>query len=267
MSNFNVIIEGSGKHCHLKKETVEALFGEGFELEVKKMLSQPGQFATPHKITVVGPKRSTELSILGPFRPIDQVELSLTDARAIGLEPPIRESGDIKGTPGCKLVGPAGTITIGQGVMVAARHAHFSVPQAEAYGIKDGEMIYLKTPAPREGIIGNIIARVGKEYNLDVHLDTDEANGNGILCGTILEGLKPAGQIFQTALAGAGSSASKHAAAGASEPALELVTERDINKAITLDKKIIYYSAKGFVSPAAADRAKEKGIELCKLRV
>ena len=180
MSEFNVIIEGSGKHCHLTKETVETLFGEGFELEVRKMLSQPGQFATPHRITVVGPKRSTEVSILGPFRPIDQVELSLTDARSIGLEPPIRESGDIKGSPGCKLVGPKGEVEISEGVIIAKRHVHMIPEDAEKMGVSDKQIIKVKVNGDRALIFDEVVARVNKDFATYMHVDYDEMNAAAI---------------------------------------------------------------------------------------
>ena len=112
------IVETSARHCHLTAEAVEILYGKGAELIVKKMLSQPGQFACANeKLTVVGPKGSLAMSVLGPVRPANQVELSLTDARSIGVSAPIRESGSIEGTPGCKLVGPCGEVTIEEGVI------------------------------------------------------------------------------------------------------------------------------------------------------
>jgi putative phosphotransacetylase len=117
------------------------------------------------------------------------VEISLSDSFILGIRPDIRMSGDIAGTPGCTIIGPLGKITIDRGVIVAARHVHLSLEQAAAYGIKNGDVISLKVPPPRQGIIGNIVARVGKEFDLEVHFDTDEANGNGLSTGALLEKL------------------------------------------------------------------------------
>jgi len=177
MAENKILIEGSGKHCHVSQSTLYALFGDGFEMEVKKELSQPGQFATPHKITVVGPKRSTDVTILGPCRNADQIELSLTDATAIGLKPPIRESGDLAGSPGCKLIGPKGEIEIKEGVIIAKRHIHFTVEDAAALGIKDKQTVSVKVDGDRALVFGEVVARVNPEYATSMHLDYDEYNG------------------------------------------------------------------------------------------
>jgi len=180
VSGFNVIIEGSGKHCHLKRETLYKLFGDGFELEVKKMLTQPGQFATPHKVTVVGPRRSAELTIIGPCRNVDQVELSLSDATALGFKAPIRESGDVAGTPGCKLVGPNGEVEISEGVMVAKRHVHLTPEDAEKFGLVDKQIIKIKVDGDRPLIFDAVVARVHPEYATFIHIDYDELNAAAV---------------------------------------------------------------------------------------
>ena len=176
MSGMKVEIEGSGKHCHITKETLYKLFGEGFELDVKKMLSQPGQFATSQKITVVGPRRSTDVTILGPCRPIDQIELSLTDATAIGITAPIRESGDVAGSPGCKLIGPKGEVEINEGVIIAKRHIHFTPADAEKCGLSDKQIIKVKVGGDRALIFDEVVARVNAEFATYMHLDYDEYN-------------------------------------------------------------------------------------------
>jgi len=181
VSGFHVVIEGSGKHCHLTRETLDKLFGEAFELEVKKMLTQPGQFATPHKVTVVGPRRSAELSIIGPCRKVDQIELSLTDARALGFEPPIRESGDVAGSPGCKLIGPAGELDISEGVIIAKRHVHLTIADAEKFGLVDKQIIQVKVGGERALIFDDVVARVSDEYATYMHVDYDEINAAAIL--------------------------------------------------------------------------------------
>ena len=190
VSGIHVVIEGSGKHCHVKRETLDTLFGKGFELEVKKMLTQPGQFATPHKITVVGPKRSTELSIIGPCRKADQVELSMTDATALGFTAPIRESGDLSNSPGCKLIGPKGEVDISEGVIIAKRHVHLTPEDAEKFGIKDKQIIKVKTEGERALIFDDVVARVSNEYATYMHIDYDEFNAAAIT------GVDPTGEIL-----------------------------------------------------------------------
>ena len=183
MSGHKVEIEGSGKHCHVTRETLDTLFGEGFELEVKKMLSQPGQFATPHKVTVVGPRRSAEVTILGPCRKADQVELSLTDATALGFTAPIRESGIVAGSPGCKLVGPKGEVEIAEGVIIAKRHVHFTPEDAAVFGVSDKQIIKVKVIGDRSLIFDEVVVRVSPDFATYMHLDYDEFNA-AALSGT-----------------------------------------------------------------------------------
>lgn len=175
---MNFIVETSARHVHVTKETLAVLFGEGHELTWKKDLSQPGQFACEERIDVVGPKKTlTGVSILGPVRPEDQVELSATDARSIGIAAPVRESGDLDGTPGCKLVGPCGEVEIQQGVIIAKRHIHMTPADAEAFGVQDKQIVWVKITTPeRSAILGDVIVRVSEKYALAMHIDTDEAN-------------------------------------------------------------------------------------------
>ncbi len=173
-----VLVETSARHIHLTKEAVEALYGKGAELTVKKMLSQPGQFACGNeKITLVGPKGSLAVSVLGPERKSNQVELSYTDARALGLAGvPVRESGDTAGTPGLKLVGPAGEITINEGVIIAKRHIHMTPADAEAFGVKDKQIVKVKINSERSLIFDDVVVRVNPNFALAMHIDTDECN-------------------------------------------------------------------------------------------
>ena len=180
MSIKEVIIEGSGKHCHVTRETLSKLFGEGFELEVKKWLTQPGQFATPQRITVVGPRGSVDLSIIGPCRKADQIELSLTDTRSLGVDPPIRESGDLAGSPGAKLIGPCGEVDISEGVIIAKRHVHLTPEDAEKFGLKDKQIIRVRTSGERALIFDDVVARVSNEYATFMHVDYDEMNAAAI---------------------------------------------------------------------------------------
>ncbi|MBQ3052186.1 MAG: phosphate propanoyltransferase [Clostridia bacterium] len=176
-----VLVEISARHVHVSQKDLEILFGQGHELTNKKDLSQPGQFACEEKVTIVGPKASLKASILGPVRPETQVELSLTDARSIGVTAPIRESGDIKGSGGCKLVGPAGEIEITEGVIAAKRHIHMTTADAEKYGIKDKQIVNVKLNTEGRALVfGDVVARVSDSYALAMHIDTDEANAASV---------------------------------------------------------------------------------------
>ena len=173
-----ILVETSARHVHLTQEAVVALYGEGAELMVKKMLSQPGQFATAHEtLKLVGPKGSIMLSVLGPTRPATQVELSFTDARALGLSGvPVRESGDVAGTPGIKIVGPAGEIEISEGCIIAKRHIHMTPEDAEGLGVTNGQVVKVLVKSDRTTIFDDVVCRVSPSYALAMHIDTDECN-------------------------------------------------------------------------------------------
>ena len=173
-----VLVETSARHMHVTQEVLEILFGEGYKLTPKKDLSQPGQFACEERVDVVGPKRTLPgVSILGPVRPETQVELSLTDARSIGVNAPIRESGDVANSGSCKIVGPCGEIELAQGVIAAKRHIHMTVADGEKFGIKDKQIVKVKIESNgRSLIFGDVVARVSDSYALAMHIDTDEAN-------------------------------------------------------------------------------------------
>ncbi|MDR0944170.1 MAG: phosphate propanoyltransferase [Ruminococcus sp.] len=172
------IVETSARHVHLTKEDFEILFGKGKSLTPKKDLSQPGQYACEERVEVVGPKKSLPgVSILGPFRPDSQVELSLTDARSIGISAPVRESGDIDGTPGCIIKGPVGEITIDKGVIAAKRHIHLTPADAAELGVSDKEITNVKiTTDGRSAILGDVVIRVSDKFARAMHIDTDESN-------------------------------------------------------------------------------------------
>ena len=172
-----VLVEISARHVHVTDEALEILFGKGHKLTPKKDLSQPGQYACEEKVTVVGPKSQLKASILGPTRSANQVELSLTDARTIGVTAPVRESGDIKGSGVCKLVGPAGEIELTEGVIAAKRHIHMTPEDAEKYGIKDKQIVSVKIPTEGRALVfGDVVVRVSPKYALAMHIDTDESN-------------------------------------------------------------------------------------------
>lgn len=186
------LIETSARHVHVTKEVLETLFGEGYELTVKKELSQPGQFASNERVAVIGPKgQFPAVSILGPVRPETQVELSASDARSVGIAAPIRESGDIAGSGACKLVGPKGEIEISEGVIIAKRHIHATPEDAEALGVKDKEIVNVKVEsAERSLIFGDVVVRVSPKYALAMHIDTDESNAAGVTPGMMVEIVK-----------------------------------------------------------------------------
>ncbi len=187
-----VLVEISARHVHVTKNDLETLFGKGYELTPKKDLSQPGQFACEERVTVVGPKREIAgVSILGPCRKETQVELSATDARSIGVTAPVRESGDIKGSGACKLVGPCGEVELAEGVIIAKRHIHMTVADAEKYGITDKQVVRVAINTEgRSLVFGDVVARVSDSYALAMHIDTDEANAAlvpGSCTGEILD--------------------------------------------------------------------------------
>ncbi len=174
-----VLVETSARHVHVTREALDILFGEGFELTHKKDLSQPGQFATNERVAVIGTKgQFPAVSILGPVRPECQVELSLTDARSIGVEAPVRESGDIAGSGACKLVGPCGEVELKEGVIAAQRHIHATPEDAEKYGLKDKQLVSVKVDSGngRSLVFSDVVVRVSPKYALAMHIDTDESN-------------------------------------------------------------------------------------------
>lgn len=178
-----VLVEISARHVHVTESTLEILFGKGHTLTNKKDLSQPGQFACEEKVTIVGPKNSLKASILGPCRKADQVELSLTDARSIGVTAPIRESGDIAGSGACKLVGPCGEVELTEGVIAAKRHIHMTVADSEKYGIRDKQIVKVKLNTQGRALIfDDVVARVSDSYALAMHIDTDEGNAACVPC-------------------------------------------------------------------------------------
>ena len=179
------IVETSARHVHLTESDFKILFGNEATLTVKKNLSQPGQYACEERVSIVGPKKEISgVSILGPFRSASQVELSATDARSIGLPIVIKESGDLRGTPGCKIVGPKGSLELQEGVIVAKRHIHATSEDAKKLGVKDKDIVSVKINTPERSLIfGDVVVRVSDSYALAMHIDTDEANAAQIKSG------------------------------------------------------------------------------------
>lgn len=177
------IVETSARHVHVSQKDLETLFGAGYQLTPKKDLSQPGQYACEERVDVVGPKKTLgRVSILGPVRNATQVELSLTDARSIGVAAPIRESGDIEGSGACKLVGPAGEVEIPVGVIAAKRHIHMTPADAAEMGVADKDIVSVKIDTDGRALVfGDVVVRVSDKFALAMHIDTDESNAAG--CG------------------------------------------------------------------------------------
>ena len=183
-----VVVEISARHVHVSQEDLETLFGKGYELTVKKMLSQPSQYACEERVKVVGAKSEfPAVSILGPVRPATQVEISLTDARSIGVDAPVRESGEVAGSGACKLVGLAGEVELKEGVIAAKRHIHATTKDAEELGITNGEIVSVEIPTSngRNLTFGDVVVRVSDSYALAMHIDTDEANAAGMAPNTM----------------------------------------------------------------------------------
>jgi propanediol utilization protein len=177
-----LVVNISARHMHVTQKTLEILFGPGAQLTVMRPLYQDGYFASEQTVTIIGPRHRmiTNLRILGPVRPEDQIELAFTDGIAMGLDLPVRMSGDIKGTPGCIVLGPKGHIELREGVIRAQRHAHMHPTDAEYYGVKSGDFMRLRVHGSCPTTFEGIICRVSKDVKLEVHLDTDEGNASDL---------------------------------------------------------------------------------------
>src|SRR3989454_4154964 len=188
-----LVVNVSARHCHLTPETVEILFGKGHELIVHKRLYQEGQFAAKETLTLIGPRSRviSNLRILGPCRNFNQIELAYTDGIALGFELPLRLSGNIKGTLGCMLMGPAGFFEMNEGVIRALRHVHMSPDDANYYGVKGGDEMGLKIGGPCGLALDKMLVRVDKAFKLEVHIDTDEGNACNLQPDTPCELISP----------------------------------------------------------------------------
>ena len=179
-----VELEASGRHVHVTAEQARVLFGH--PLTPKRPLSQPGQYLANERVTVIGPRGEFQnVAVLGPERKEAQVEVSLTDGRALGIQPPVRPSGNVTGTPGCELVGPKGRVKLTQGVMAAQRHVHMTPEDAEQMGVRDQQIVKLQSYTARPLIFEDVLVRVSPEYATYAHLDYDEANACGFHPGDL----------------------------------------------------------------------------------
>ena len=182
MGRLFVEMEASGRHVHLTEDQIRILFGHG--LTPAKLLSQPGQFAAKERLTVVGPKGDMKnVAVLGPARKEAQVEVSLTDARLLGLTVPVRLSGDVKDSPGVKLIGPAGQVELERGVIAALRHIHLTPADAQRFGVRDRQVVKLQTFTSRALVFEDVVVPVSADFAPRVHLDYDEANACGFAAG------------------------------------------------------------------------------------
>jgi len=184
--NDTVPVGVSNRHIHLSKEHLEILFGKGYELTPIKDLSQPGQFACKEQLTIVGPSlRPIEgVRVLGPVRSASQVEISRTDSFTLKVKPPVRESGDIKGSAPITIIGPKGVVTLDEGCIIANRHIHMSEEEGRAFGLKDGQYVTVEANGERRTTFYDVQVRVNKAFKLEMHIDTDDANAAGISNGT-----------------------------------------------------------------------------------
>ena len=263
----------SARHIHLSQADLDRLFGPGYCLRPFKALSQPGQFAAQEKVSVAGPKGEIAgVRVLGPVRGRTQVEVTFSDLMRLGIPGMVRMSGDTDGTPGCTLKGPAGQVTIPNGVIVAARHLHLSPGQAAAYGLKNGQAVKLRMTGPRPGLLEQVICRVGEGHDLEVHLDTDEANAFCITGASLLELVEPEENGKSCSCGGncqhggdcqCGKELSAPAAPKAEEgPAMDLVTERDVEEAWKRGVPVIRCLPRCIVTDAARERAMSLGVEI-----
>jgi propanediol utilization protein len=192
----NLMVSISARHCHLTDEHVEILFGPGAKLTVDKPLYQDGFYAAAEQVMVVGPRRRMlpTVRVLGPTRKFSQVELAFTDSISLGIDAPVRHSGNIKGTPGCVLVGPKGVVELQEGVIRAARHVHMNLKDCEYYGVKNGDLMKLRIESPMSTTVyEDLLVRADGTSKLEVHIDTDEGNACFLDAATKVELLKQGG--------------------------------------------------------------------------
>ncbi len=250
----------SGRHVHLCAADLAALYGKGHSLQKQRELSQPGQYAAVETVTLVGPRGCLErVRVLGPLRERSQVEISRSDAIHLGLNPPVRESGNLDGTPGVTVVGPQGPVLLREGLIVARRHIHMSPAEAKGFGVKDGESVRVLAGRERNLVFGQVTVRVKSGFALELHLDTDEANAAGLGNGdtvrllTHIQAGTPQGSASPAEAAGGG--------IRETQGALALVTEQDVRRA-RRDGTAILMTKDGLLTPLARDTAKELGVQI-----
>ena len=262
-------VMSSNRHCHLSQTDVERLFGPGYQLTKLRDLEQPGQYACNERVTIETPKGKMALRVVGPARKETQIELSMTDAVKLGLNPPVRMSGDLQGTPGCRLTNGEKAIDVPRGVIIAARHLHIAPEEAQAYGLHDGDRISLLAEGERGMMMNNVIVRSGPGHILEAHIDKDEANACGIRDGQLCRIVKQ-GAIAHPAPVG-------KAVEAAPAPAMEqqgpkvwdvsgkahyLISEDDVRRAWDEGYTRILHAPDALITPLARDTAANKNILL-----
>ena len=262
-----VPVMSSNRHCHLSQADVERLFGSGYQLTKMRDLVQPGQFACNERVIIETEKGKMTLRVVGPARKETQIELSFTDAVKLGLKPPVRMSGDLEGSPGCTLSNGEKRIQVSQGVIVAARHLHMAPDEAEAFGLKDGDVVSLKVEGQRGATLDNVIVRSGKAHLMEAHIDKDEANACGLadgqLCQVIRRGAAPeTSHPLPVPQSVAPPAPKKETLLDLSTEPRRLITEDDVRSAALNGYKMIRYGKDAILTPLARDAASEKRIEL-----
>ncbi|MCX7779702.1 MAG: phosphate propanoyltransferase [Negativicutes bacterium] len=186
----NIPVGVSARHIHVSREDLDVLYGKGYELTPWKELSQPGQYASKETVELVTEKGSMKVRILGPVRKQTQIELALTDAVKLGVNPPVRDSGDLKNSPGITIRGPKGEVTIPEGVIAACRHIHMTSAEAAELGVKDKDIVRVRCGGERGLIFDNVLVRVHDSFSLEMHIDTDEGNAAGLETGATVQIVK-----------------------------------------------------------------------------
>lgn len=264
----------SARHVHLSERDLAILFGPGYRLQVHKPLVQPGQFGAKECVCVIGPQGEiNSVRVLGPVRKETQVEMAFSDLKRLGINGEVRNSGQLESTPGCILRGPAGQVSLSHGVIVARRHLHLSTNQAVQYGLRDGDCVTLRSDGPRPGTLESVLCRVGESHELEVHLDTDEANSICVADGDLLEIVMPLAQTAHQAssnqvcngICGGNCVCSKSESVaeggGGTQEVLDLVTERDIEDAWRRGISVIWCLHRCIITDAARERAASLNIE------
>lgn len=284
-----VPVMSSNRHCHLSQADVEALFGAGYHLTKLRDLVQPGQYACNERVTLETEKGSMTLRVVGPARKESQIELSITDAVKLGLKPPIRMSGELDGSPGCVLSNGEKRVRLDKGVIVAARHLHMSPEEAQAFGLRDGDVVSLRVEGARPATLENVLVRSGEAHRMEAHIDTDEANACALTDGQLCRVIRKEGDCGcahgNTALAGAlsgmlGSAPAAPVPSPAPAPVpvppppkrdtlldlsgepRRLITEDDVRAAALNGCKRLRYASDAILTPLARDAAADKGVEL-----
>ena len=239
----------SNRHVHLSRQDLEILFGNGYELNMSHKISQTGQFAATETVNLAGPKGCIEkVRILGPIRKQTQVEIMRSDKYRLGVDPPVRDSGDLKDSGAITIIGPRGSVHINEGLIIAQRHVHMSPADAILYGVSDGEFVQVKAGTSRGITFDKVLVRVREDFVLEFHLDIDEANAAGVENGdgAFLVTLKNKPTEQNDIIA------------------LSLVTEDRVRQAWK-EKKPLYIKKGSITTPLAKDTAKELGVELISL--